>query len=66
MTELIFSANLAQWKRMILMRASNYADAEIRLLFNDIFDALREKYPDRFENWKKTTANDSMGFDVGK
>lgn len=63
-TELIFSANLDQWKRMLRQRASDAADAEIRLLFNDIFPVLKEKFPNHFEKWTTTPASDGIGFAV--
>lgn len=63
-TELIFSASLAQWKRMLKQRASSAADAEIRLLFNEIFLNLKDKFPDSFEQWTTMTSNDGIGFDV--
>lgn len=40
-TELIFSASVAQWHRMIAQRATPHADAEIRVLFERIVNALR-------------------------
>jgi hypothetical protein len=40
-TELIFSASVAQWRRMIAMRCSAAADAEIRVLYGHILRALR-------------------------
>lgn len=39
-TELIFSASLAQWGRIISQRASSHADAEIRIMANLIYDDL--------------------------
>lgn len=39
-TELIFSASLAQWKRIIAQRSSKFADAEIRLLGNELIREL--------------------------
>lgn len=63
-TELIFSANLAQWKHMIKMRASQHADGEIRILFNEIYDLLKEKFPERFENWLKLPCIDGMGVEI--
>lgn len=60
-TELIFSASLAQWKRMIEMRASNAADAEIRRLFVEIFLELKHKYPGHFESYGLSPSNDGCG-----
>lgn len=63
-TELIFSASLAQWKRMLRQRMSDAADAEIRLLFNDIFDVLKNKFSSHFENWETTPASDGIGLSL--
>lgn len=64
MTELVFSANLAQWKRMILARANSAADGEIRLVFNEIFDLLSARFPERFQGWKKEPCPDGMGDEI--
>lgn len=37
-TQLIFSANVNQWRHMFRMRMSEHADAEIRILFNRIYE----------------------------
>ncbi len=47
-TQLIFSANLAQWKWMLKKRASNAADAEIRLAFVNARNVLAAAFPTRF------------------
>lgn len=64
MTELVFSANLAQWKRMILMRASGAADGEIRVVFNEVFDLLKERFPKQFEGWTRHPCADGMGDEI--
>ncbi len=63
-TQLIFSANLAQWKRIIAMRAASAADAEIRLVFNEVFDLLTREHPQRFEGYRKEPCPDGIGFEV--
>lgn len=60
-TEMIFSASLAQWKRMINMRASDAADAEIRRLFVDIFLELKHSFPGHFEDYVLVEASDGCG-----
>lgn len=60
-TELIFSASLAQWKRIILMRSRDEADAEIRLMTNKIFHILQEKWPSHFYNLTSRPAKDGIG-----
>lgn len=61
-TELVFSASMAQWKRMMVLRAHDAADAEIRLMFNDAFDILSERWPDRWVGWTRKKAADGCGF----
>lgn len=39
-TELIFTASLAQWQRIILQRCNRAADAEIRIMCSLVFDQL--------------------------
>lgn len=39
-TQMIFTASLPQWKRMIRQRMSNAADAEIRMIYNVIVERL--------------------------
>ena len=63
-TELIFSANLSQYKRIIALRAHPAADAEIRLLAGEIFDVLSERFPDSFSGWRREPAPDGYGFSV--
>jgi len=63
-TELIFSASLSQWKHMILLRAHSAADAEIRQLFNQVFEVLSKKYPERFENFTTKPADDGFGLQI--
>ncbi len=63
-TEMIFSASLAQWKRMLLQRASEFADAEIRLVYNEVFNILREKFPSAFSGWTTSPCKDGFGFQV--
>ncbi len=41
-TECIFTASLPQWLEIIRQRASSFADAEIRLLANRVYDILLE------------------------
>lgn len=61
-TELIFSASVGQWKRMMRMRCCDPADAEIRSVF---VDALRElkasRYGKDFENFELVQASDKLG-----
>lgn len=61
-TEMIFSANVAQWKRMLRQRCSNPADAEIRVLFSRILPQLqRSQHGECFREMKLTPAEDGIG-----
>ena len=61
-TELIFSANVAQWKRMLRQRASQFADAEIRELFCKVLAELKtSRYADRFDGWELVPSPDGIG-----
>jgi thymidylate synthase ThyX len=63
-TQLIFSASLAQWKRIIAMRAASAADAEIRLVFTEVYDVLSGLYPERFAGFEKRPCADGIGAEV--
>lgn len=63
-TELIFGASLAQWKRIILQRCNDAADAEIRLMCSKVFTDLLEKYGDRFGNFVSRPAIDGFGLHI--
>lgn len=65
-TEMIFSASLGQWARMILQRANNAADAEIRVLFAEIFNQLKNRFPDVYndEIFHVENASDGFGYHI--
>ena len=61
-TELIFSANVAQWKRMLRQRASQFADAEIRELFCKVLGELKQsRYASCFDGWELAPSPDGIG-----
>lgn len=61
-TELIFSASVAQWKRMLTQRCSDAADAEIRILFaKALMELKRSRYADCFVGMNLTRAKDGIG-----
>jgi thymidylate synthase ThyX len=61
-TELIFSASVGQWKRMLRMRACGPADAEIRAVFIQALAALKQsRYAADFENFSTVPASDGLG-----
>ncbi len=62
-TKLIFSASVAQWKWIFAKRASNPADAEIRVLAADVCRLMKDAFPDRFASgdWDLLPAYDGIG-----
>jgi thymidylate synthase ThyX len=64
MTELVFSANIHQWKWMLKMRASRHADAEIRLVFNEVYELLNVRFPNQFKGWTKHDCPDGIGYEL--
>lgn len=64
MTEMIFSASLDQWKWMFGLRASRHADAEIRVVFNEVYELLSARFPERFVGWTKVDCPDGIGYEL--
>lgn len=61
-TELIFSASVGQWKRMLRLRCSAPADAEIRAVFVEVLHELKaSRYADSFKNFDLVPSSDGMG-----
>ena len=61
-TELIFSASVVQWRRMIALRCSPHADAEIRVLYGHIIRALQTtRWADDFADLKLVPSPDGIG-----
>jgi len=62
-TEVIFSANVRQWHRMLRQRCCQAADAEIRQVFAQVLELLQIcNYKDEFANWKLEPSSDGIGF----
>lgn len=62
-TELIFSASVAQWKRILKQRASQFADAEIREMACKALLALKQsRYGSSFDSWRLEKSPDGIGF----
>lgn len=62
LTELIFSASVGQWKRMLRMRACAPADAEIRAVFVQALEALKQsRYAADFSSFIVAPAPDGLG-----
>jgi hypothetical protein len=61
-TELVFSASVGQWKRMLRMRACAPADAEIRAVFVQALAELQKsRYAADFVNFQVEPASDGLG-----
>lgn len=62
-TQMIFSASVGQWHRMIRMRCHPAADAEIRAVYVQVLEDILKKsrYADDFKRWKLTPSADGMG-----
>ena len=61
-TEVIFSASVGQWKRMLRLRACGAADAEIRSVFIEaLYELQKSRYASCFSNWKVVPATDGIG-----
>lgn len=62
LTELIFSASVGQWKRMLRLRACAPADAEIRAVFVQALAALKEsRYANDFSAFQIAPSPDGLG-----
>jgi thymidylate synthase ThyX len=65
-TELIFSASVAQWRRMLAQRSSSHADAEIRVLYGKALQALKTtRWADDFADLKLVPSPDGIGEVIG-
>jgi thymidylate synthase (FAD) len=62
-TQLVFSANVRQWKWMVQKRCSHAADAEIRVAFACALRLLKKAMPARFAggDWDLLPAKDGIG-----
>lgn len=66
-TEVVFSASVAQWKRMLKQRASAAADAEIRDVFCEALGVLkRSRYADDFASYNLVPSSDGLGSHLGE
>lgn len=61
-TEMIFSASVSQWKRMIAQRGTVHADAEIRELYCKVLAELRKsRYGSMFSGYQIAPSPDGIG-----
>ena len=62
-TEMMFSASVSQWKHMISMRATKYADAEIRQIYTEgVIPALQESRYAKDFNYAIEPSDDGIGY----
>ena len=65
-TSLIFSASVAQWKRMLRMRCHPAADAEIREVFAEALRVLKtSRYAEQFAGFHLIPSPDGLGEVIG-
>jgi thymidylate synthase ThyX len=61
-TEMLFSASVAQWKRMLEQRLTPAADAEIRLVYElALAELKRSRYGAAFERYELVDSPDGLG-----
>jgi thymidylate synthase (FAD) len=61
-SELVWSCNVRSLRNFLEQRASEFADAEIRLLANAIYDLCMLAVPEYFNDYTKVTCPDGIGF----
>jgi thymidylate synthase ThyX len=61
-TDMVFSASVAQWRRMLRLRCCDPADAEIRVLAAAALPGLKaSRHGDRFASFDTAPAKDGLG-----
>lgn len=66
-TEMLFSANVAQWRRMLDQRATRFADAEIRQVYAKVLPALQNsRHGSRFRDYQQHRSPDGIGMVASK
>jgi thymidylate synthase (FAD) len=63
-TALVWTANVRALRNVIEQRASEHADAEIRLLANALLDAAVVVCPEYFSDYEKVPCPDGIGYGV--
>lgn len=61
-TSMVWSANIRALRNVIEQRASEFADAEIRLLANQIYEKSKEVCPEYFSDYLTYPALDGIGY----
>lgn len=62
-TQMIFSASVGQWKRMLRQRCNPFADAEIRAVYVQLLEDILKKsrYSEDFKSFKLVPCADGIG-----
>lgn len=63
-TTLVWTANIRALRNFIELRASQHADAEIRVLANKIYEAALGVCPEYFNDYKKIPCPDGIGYEL--
>ena len=63
-TSMVWTANIRALRNVIEQRASEFADAEIRLLANAMLDAALDVCPEYFSDYEKVPCPDGIGYGV--
>lgn len=63
-TSLVWTANIRALRNVIEQRASEFADAEIRLLGNALLEAALTVCPEYFSDYERVSCPDGIGFGV--
>lgn len=61
-TSMVWTANIRALRNAIEQRASPHADAEIRVLFNAIYEECMKYCPEYFDDYEKTECPDGIGY----
>jgi len=61
-SEMVWSANIRALRTVLEQRASQFADAEIRLFANRIYELCMEIAPEWFNDYEKVTCPDGIGY----
>lgn len=61
-TEMVWSANVRALRNFIELRASKFADAEIRVLANRIYEFCLAIIPEYFDDYTRVECSDGIGY----
>lgn len=63
-TSMVWTANIRALRNVLEQRASKFADAEIRLLANRLYEESLQVCPEYFSDYKKQTCPDGIGYEL--